>query len=199
MGESFCAQAERNARRRRLTGINPCFVTMSHSPAHPEHAVHSDQGTKIIHALTICRPAAELYAALVDRAIFTEVIPTPGRLNWSSPTDFEFFTGDAVVTIGCIINRTPNELVAWQTNPAGRFPHAGTIRFAPAPADEGTEVTVQIEYEAAMADKFAKLFGRDPGNHVKQVLRRFKALMEAGEIPTIVGQAAGSPQKENRP
>jgi hypothetical protein len=174
---------------------------MTHSNPLPEHPVHGDRGTKIFHALTICCPAAELYSGLLDRNIYTQVIPAPGRINWSTPDDFEFFSGDTLVTSGGIINRTPNELLAWQTDPAGKFPHAGTIRFAPAPADEGTEVTVQIEYEATFADKFAKLFGRDPGNHVKIVLRRFKALLEAGEIPTIEGQAAGAPhqEKENLP
>ena len=172
---------------------------MTSSSHHSEHPVHSDRGTKIVHALTICRPAAELYAALLDRNIFTQVIPAQGRNNWSTPDDFEYFAGDSHVTNGCIINRTPNELVVWQTDAAGRFPLAGNIRFTPAPADEGTEVIVQIEYEATFADKFAKLFGRDPGNHVKKVLRRLKALLEAGEIPTIDGQAAGAPQKENRP
>lgn len=164
---------------------------MSHTPHHPEHPVHSNRGTKIIHTLTIDRPAAELYAALLERKVFTAVIPAPGRLHWSSPTEFQFFTDDALVATGHLINRTADELVAWQTDAAGEFSHAGTIRFAPAPADGGTQVTVQIEYEATLGDKFARLFGQGPGNQVRKVLRRFKALMETGEIPALEGEAAG--------
>ena len=156
---------------------------MSHTPHHPEHPVHSDRGTKIIHTLTIGRPAAELYAALTGRNVFSQVIPAPGRLNWSSPTEFQFFTSDSLVATGHLINRTPGELVAWQTDTAGDFSHAGTIRFAPAPAGAGTQVTIQIEYEATLADKFATLFGQGPGSQVKKVLQRFKALMETGGIP----------------
>lgn len=172
---------------------------MSSTHPHPEHAVHSNRGTKIIHALTICRPARELYEALFDPAVHFLVLPAPGRLAWASATEFQFQSGETIRTTGQIINQTPDELLAWQTDPKGECPHAGTIRLAPAPADEGTEVTVQIEYEATLAEKFAKLIGQDPGKHTKKLLRRFKALMEVGEIPTIEGQAAGDPQRKNRP
>lgn len=172
---------------------------MAKSPEQPEPAVRSDHGTKIIHAITICRPADDLHRAMLDRAILAQVIPAPARLNWLSPEEFEFWSGDAIVTTGRIINQKPGELLAWQTDPAGEFPHAGTIRLAKAPADEGTELILQVEYEATLAEKLGKFFGKDPGSRAKQMLRRFKALVEAGEIPTIAGQAAGNPQRKNQP
>jgi hypothetical protein len=174
-------------------------MSSSHPHPHPEPAVRSNRGTKVIHALTICRPAHELYAALLDPAVQFLVIPSPGRLAWSTPTEFQFLSGETLVTTGQLINQTTNELLAWQTDPNGECPHAGTLRLTPAPADEGTEVTLQLEYEASLSVKFAQLFGREPGTHTKKAFRRFKALMEAGEIPTIEGQAAGDPQRKNRP
>jgi uncharacterized membrane protein len=38
---------------------------------------------------------------------------------------------------------------------------------------------------------FAKLLGKDPGRQIKEDLRRFKQIMEAGEIITTEGQPAG--------
>ena len=39
--------------------------------------------------------------------------------------------------------------------------------------------------------RFAKMLGREPELQVREDLRRFKALMETQEIPTVVGQPSG--------
>jgi hypothetical protein len=38
---------------------------------------------------------------------------------------------------------------------------------------------------------FATMFGEDADQQVREDLRRFKQLMEAGEVPTTVGQPHG--------
>jgi uncharacterized membrane protein len=38
---------------------------------------------------------------------------------------------------------------------------------------------------------FAKLLGRDPGSEIREDLRQFKQLLEAGEVPTTTGQPRG--------
>ena len=37
----------------------------------------------------------------------------------------------------------------------------------------------------------AKLFGEEPRQQIPQELRRFKAILETGEVPTTEGQPAG--------
>ena len=37
----------------------------------------------------------------------------------------------------------------------------------------------------------ARLFGEEPSQTIEEDLRRFKRMMETGEIPTTEGQAAG--------
>lgn len=159
-------------------------------------SVRSNRGTKVAHAITIGRPPAEIHSALVDPEKFSLLLPPPARVTWLSATAFECWSDDSRVTTGELINGHPNQLLAWRTDPAGEFPHAGTVRFEPAPGDEGTEVHVQVEYEASLTDKLARVFGKDPGSRVKQTLRRLKALLEAGEIPTITGQPVGNPQRK---
>jgi uncharacterized membrane protein len=59
---------------------------------------------------------------------------------------------------------------------------------APAPADFGTEATVRVECAVpggALATTAAKLLGSAPEMLVGRALRRLKALIEAGEIPTL--------------
>ena len=46
-----------------------------------------------------------------------------------------------------IINERPNELIAWETVACSEIHRAGTVRFELAPGKQGTEVTVQIDYE----------------------------------------------------
>ena len=68
-------------------------------------------------------------------------------------------------------------------------------------ANRGTEVKVVTEYNppggvigdvlAKPAAGIAKLFGEEPEQQIGDDLRRFKMLMEAGEIATIEGQPKG--------
>ena len=48
-----------------------------------------------------------------------------------------------------------------------------------------------------MGAAFAKLMGKDPKKQIQQDLRRFKHLMEAGEIPTTEGQPVGQKPARN--
>lgn len=90
-----------------------------------------------------------------------------------------------------VINERPNELIAWRTLEGSDVHHAGSIRFAPAPGEMGTEVKLAIEYEATgFAVMLAKLARRSPEQQIREDLRHFKQLMETGETPTTQGQPA---------
>lgn len=90
-----------------------------------------------------------------------------------------------------VINETPYELIAWRTLENSDVQHAGSIRFSPAPGHLGTEVKLAVEYNtSSFADALAKLARRSPQQQMREDLRHFKQLMEAGEIPTTQGQPA---------
>jgi uncharacterized membrane protein len=98
-----------------------------------------------------------------------------------------------------IINDDKDRLIAWRSLDGAEINNAGTVRFDPAPGDEGTEVTVTLEYQppgGKLGALLAKLSGEEAGQQVEEALRRFKALMEAGEIPTTEGQSVGEPQRK---
>ena len=68
------------------------------------------------------------------------------------------------------------------------------MRFSDAPGGRGTEVHVTLEYDppaGRLGRLVAKLFGEEPDVQVREDLRRFKAIMEAGEAPTNDVHAAG--------
>ena len=87
----------------------------------------------------------------------------------------------------------PNELIAWQSLPGADVPNSGRVRFLPGPAGRGTVVRVEIEYRppgGALGKLVAKLFGEEPQQQVAGDLRRFKQVMETGEVV----RSEGSPQ-----
>lgn len=93
-----------------------------------------------------------------------------------------------------IINDQENRLIAWASVEGADIDNSGFVRFQSAPAGRGTEVKVVIEYNppgGAVGDAIAKLFGEEPLQQIGDDLRRFKMLMETGEIATTEGQSKG--------
>lgn len=93
-----------------------------------------------------------------------------------------------------IITDQENRLIAWASVEGADVDNSGFVRFQSAPAGRGTEIKVVIEYNppgGAVTDAIAKLFGEEPKQQLGDDLRRFKMLMEAGEIATNEGQPSG--------
>ena len=94
-----------------------------------------------------------------------------------------------------IINDEPNSLIAWRSLANANVDNAGSVRFVPGPEGRGTEVRVVIDYipPGGVVGKWvATLFGKNPSHQIREDLRRFKRLMETGEIPTVEGQPQGT-------
>lgn len=86
------------------------------------------------------------------------------------------------------------ELLAWSSIGGADVENAGTVRFESAPGERGTIIWADLDYRppgGKAGAMFAKLFGKEPSQQIDEALRRFKWLIETGEIPTNVGQASG--------
>ncbi len=93
-----------------------------------------------------------------------------------------------------VFNEKENELISWRSLPGSDFVHAGTVRFEPQPAGRGTMVRVVMNYNVTggkLTAKVAGLFGLAPEDLIQEDLRRFKQLLETGEIATTEGQPSG--------
>lgn len=85
-----------------------------------------------------------------------------------------------------ILQDREQEWIAWRSLEGSQVPNSGSVRFTPAPGGRGTEVRVQLQYSppaGRVGRLVAKLFGEEPELQVREDLRRFKQLMETGEIP----------------
>src|SRR5215813_10914707 len=88
----------------------------------------------------------------------------------------------------------PNELIAWRSLEGSDVDSVGYVRFERAPGGRGTVVRMEKRYRppAGMAGAtVAKLLGEGLEREIKNGLRRFKQIMEVGEIITTEGQSAG--------
>jgi len=93
-----------------------------------------------------------------------------------------------------IINEIPNQLLAWRTVEGSELVSAGSVHFEHGPVGRGTVVRVKLQYDppgGRLGAAFAWAFGDDPSHVIREGLRRFKQLMETGEIPTTEGQPRG--------
>ena len=91
-----------------------------------------------------------------------------------------------------IINEIENQLLAWRSLPDSDIVTAGAVNFDAVRAGRSTQVTVNLQYAppAGKAGAFlASLFGREPSQTVREDLRHFKQLLEAGEIPRATATA----------
>ena len=84
-----------------------------------------------------------------------------------------------------IVEDRANERIAWRSLPEGDVPNEGVVYFATAPADQGTEVHVELHYQppgGRLGAFAARLFGEEPNQQVKGDLRRLKQVLEVGEV-----------------
>ncbi len=104
--------------------------------------------------------------------------PMGARVSW-----------DAEVT-----GERDNQFISWRSLESSDVDVEGSVEFRPAPANRGTLVRATMRFHSMrgkIGSVFAKLMGKDPSFLMRQDLRRFKALVETGEIPTTDGQSHG--------
>lgn len=93
-----------------------------------------------------------------------------------------------------ITEDTPNQCIAWRSLPGADADVCGSVSFEPGPAGRGTIVRIDMQYAPPAGRAGAaviKLFGADPGQQHNTDLRRFKQILETGEIATTEGQSSG--------
>ena len=101
-----------------------------------------------------------------------------------------------------ITQDVPSEIIAWESVEGSDITTHGEVRFAQAPGDRGTRVTLVIEYDPPAGELgrlVAKLFQREPAVQARHDLKRLKMHMETGEIATSARRVANARfnQQEN--
>lgn len=160
--------------------------------------VRARRGCKVEHRLTIQRPAAELYAfwrdtknlARIMRHVKSIEVIDDRRSHWVAKAPM----GATLEWDAEIINERDGEMIAWRSLPGSQVDTAGSIHFKPLARGRGTLVTVSVKYDppgGKMSAALAEMLGTGLETRIREDLRRFKNVAEAGEIPTTEGQSHG--------
>jgi uncharacterized membrane protein len=158
------------------------------------------QRTHVQKTLTVNRPLEEVYSFWRNfenfprfmRHIESVRVIDERRSHWTAK-------GPAGMTVEWeaeITSERPNELISWRSLEGSDVTNSGRVTFRPAPGNRGTEVRVEIEYSppaGALGRAIAWMFGEEPEQQVREDLRRFKQLMETGEIPISEGPGLWRP------
>jgi uncharacterized membrane protein len=166
-------------------------------------AKHVDGDRELVGgAVTINRPAAELYAFFRDFTNLARFMENIVRIEVRDPTHSHWVVkapGDRTVEWDATVTEErENESITWQSDEGADVPNSGRVTFRDAGA-RGTVVTVTIAYEppaGTIGKLVAKLFQREPAIQARRDLRRFKQLMETGEVATAAMNRAQFEKEE---
>ena len=177
---------------RGATGHCPVYQAVGTSTLPAEETVHLED------AVVVNQPRPVLFAFWREFANLAQFVPGlesvvpvgDTQLHWiANGPGRERITWDAE-----IIAEKKNALISWRTLPESPIRHTASVRFTSVPHGRGTEVRMSVEFRAPggkIGNELAKLFSKAPEEMLKETLRRFKQLTEAGEIATTEGQPKG--------
>jgi uncharacterized membrane protein len=116
-----------------------------------------------------------------------------GRSHWVATAP----AGQEVEWDAEITDEQPGRRLAWRSLAEGDVRHEGIVQFKDAPADRGTEVRVDLDYDPPAGKAgatVAKMFGEEPEQQIRDDLRRLKQVMETGEVVLSDGSLEGAGQ-----
>lgn len=159
-----------------------------------------DRRVQISEIMTINRPRAEIYGRWRDferLPRFMHHIESIEQIDdkhsrWRArlPKTSGTLSWEAEIT-----QDQPNARIAWRSLPGADIENSGEVSFQTAPANRGTEIRIVIDYRppaGPLGRAVAGLINPGFSRIIRDDIRRFKALMETGEIPTIDGQPTGN-------
>ncbi|HYD30212.1 MAG TPA: SRPBCC family protein [Azospirillaceae bacterium] len=162
-------------------------------------AADNSPSISVERSVTIQRPAADLYRFWRDLSHLPRLMEHLERVDVIDERRSHWVAwgpGEQPLEWDAEITRDElDRLISWRSVGKADVDSAGTVSFRPAPGGRGTEVRVEMTYSnpaGAVGRAVARLFGKEPDQMLREALRHFKQIMEAGEVPSVEAQPAGN-------
>ena len=121
-----------------------------------------------------------------------------GRSHWTvQVTPGAVLEWDAV-----IVEDRPGERIAWRSVEGSTVDNSGEVSFADLPGGRGTGLMVELGYRppaGPIGGAAAQLLKSVTEQEIREDLRRFKNVIETGEMPRIAGQPSGRGRSSEEP
>jgi uncharacterized membrane protein len=158
------------------------------------------------NTVTIGRPADELYDEWRDFTRLPRFMENVERVEKidakRSRWTIKAPAGSSVELVTRVTKDNPGKLIAWESEPESEIETEGRVEFLYAGPGRGTMVRVIMRYlppAGILGKGIAKLFQREPKIQARRDLRRFKSLMETGEVATNASPSGRSGESPTEP
>ncbi|MFB0612529.1 SRPBCC family protein [Aurantiacibacter poecillastricola] len=187
------------------------FLARRHKGGSDDAPIYTRKSPPGDHAVvgrtvTIRKPRAELYEYWRDFSnlpAFMENVEAIKEQGDTRTWVIKAPGGNTVDVVTEVTQDRTNELIAWASTDESDITTSGRVEFTDAPGERGTRVSLIMAYDppgGAAGRAIAKMFMREPEVQARHDLKRFKALMETGEITTSArrkDQTREAKQQEN--
>ena len=196
MSGAMLAAAATPLAYRGLVGDWPSFLNghanngHGHGPGGARIALAGDRGVHVRESIRLETPIEEVFRFWRQLENLPRFMTHLDRVNELSETRSHWVAKgpmDARVEWDAeIVNDVENQVIGWRSLPGSDVVMAGSVAFSPARGGRSTQVSVDLRYEppAGRAGAWlATIAGREPSQTIREDLRRFKQMLEAGETP----------------
>jgi len=147
--------------------------------------------------VSINKPREEIYRAWRDFTRFPQFMENvdsvedlgDGRSRWTIKAPL----GSTVELLTRIPDDVPSDTIAWKSEPESQVQTEGRVELFEVAPDRGTAVRLTMKYDppAGLPGRaIAKVLQREPNVQARRDLRRFKQLIETGEVSTNASPSA---------
>lgn len=120
-----------------------------------------------------------------------------GRTRWTAEGPNGDVTWEAET-----YEEVPGQRIAWRSLEGSDVMSNGVVEFRDAPMDRGTELYCSMDVDVPggfFGRAIARMTGNHPQQEIDEAMRRFKAIMECGEVPINEGQPSNIKRGDNMP
>lgn len=177
---------------RRSADVQDDGVNVSDAPDHTWRRKTGRYEEGLVgRTVSINRPKQEIYDAWRDFTRFPDFMENvvgvedlgAGRARWKVKAPL----GSTVKLVTRITEDQPATTIAWESDPESEIKTDGRVEFFEQAPGRGTGVRLTLKYDppAGLPGRaVAKILQREPNVQARRDLRRFKMLMETGEVAT---------------
>jgi uncharacterized membrane protein len=158
---------------------------------------------RAVATITVNRSRSEVYRHWRDlrhlpefmahlRSVSTDA---SGRSHWEAVGP----AGSTVRWDAEIVEDREDEVISWRSVGGADVENTGSVRFRDAAGGRGTEIVVDLRYRppgGKAGALVAKLLGEEPNQQLRDDLRRFKQVIELGEVVRSEGSPAGQSTRQ---